>query len=258
MRTLNWIVGTAVVALVAAAIIYMPESADGPCAARDFEGSRFTVCEFRAAVHEATLVWADGQGAALRSFDALAASGAVDPKRVRFAMNAGMFDETGAPIGLFVAKGREEHAINQVVNGEGNFHMQPNGVFFIDENDQVRILTTADYVQSGVQPNVATQSGPMLVIGKTLNPNFSADGSSRYVRNGVGVRSSAGAYFVISEDVVSFGKFARFFRDVLGCEDALYLDGGVSSLWTPASGRRDAGAALGPMIAISDRAKLRN
>jgi uncharacterized protein YigE (DUF2233 family) len=219
---------------------------------RSFEGSGFTVCAFRPAKHDLTLAWADGQGSALRSFEALAASGIVDAKRVRFAMNAGMFDGAGAPIGLFVANGREEHAINQQ-SGSGNFYMQPNGVFGVTPGGAAFILSTPAFVRSGAEPTWATQSGPMLVIAGKMNASFDRDGQSRYVRNGVGVRSPALAYFVISEEPVSFGKFSRFFRDVLKCQNALYLDGAVSSLWVPAEGRRDDAYPLGPLAAVSDK-----
>jgi prepilin-type processing-associated H-X9-DG protein len=47
---------------------------------------------------------------------------------------------------------------------------------------------------------------------------------------------------------VSFGKFARFFRDGLKARNALFFDGSVSALWDPADGRRDITKPLGPMI----------
>jgi prepilin-type processing-associated H-X9-DG protein len=34
----------------------------------------------------------------------------------------------------------------------------------------------------------------------------------------------------------------------LGCRNALYLDGSVSSLWDPAGNRMDSFAAIGPML----------
>ena len=74
-----------------------------------------------------------------------------------------------------------------------------------------------------------------------------------HVRNGVGVADPHTAWFVISEGAVSFGRFARFFLDVLDCPDALYLDGGVSSLWDPGAGRQDPYSSLGPMIAVFRR-----
>lgn len=246
-----------IVALVlAGALVFGDRDGAGQCNVTTFEGDAFTVCTYRPARDEIALVWADGQGQALRTFEAVEASGLFDAKRVRFAMNAGMFDVSGAPIGLFVANGHESKALNRQA-GPGNFHMQPNGVFFVDAARKPHVATTADYAAGGAQPIWATQSGPMLVIAGKLNAQFTQDGPSRYVRNGVGVHDGE-AYFVISEAAVSFGKFARFFRDALKCEDALYLDGAVSSLWVPSVGRRDAGSLLGPMVVVSERPKLKS
>jgi uncharacterized protein YigE (DUF2233 family) len=46
---------------------------------------------------------------------------------------------------------------------------------------------------------------------------------------------------------------ARLLRDSLGCRDALYLDGAVSSLWDRPAGRRDRRAELGPMVLVFSR-----
>ena len=61
------------------------------------------------------------------------------------------------------------------------------------------------------------------------------------------------AWFAISDEPVSFGRLARFFRDSLGCRNALYLDGGVSSLWDRPAGRRDSYSRLGPLVAVFER-----
>jgi uncharacterized protein YigE (DUF2233 family) len=90
----------------------------------------------------------------------------------------------------------------------------------------------------------------MLVIDGRIHPAFSHDGSSRYIRNGVGVGPDGRPRFVISQGPVSLGKFARFFRDRLKCRDALFLDGAVSALWDPAAGRRDITKPLGPIVLV--------
>jgi uncharacterized protein YigE (DUF2233 family) len=97
---------------------------------------------------------------------------------------------------------------------------------------------------------LATQSGPMLVIDGKLHPAFDHDGTSLHIRNGVGIGSVGAARFVISQDAVSFGKLARFFRDQLKCDNALFFDGAVSALWDPANHRRDVTVPLGPMIVV--------
>ena len=236
-----------------AAAIFDPSALQGQaaCETRSFEGSAFTVCPFnRNASQDVRLAWRDSQGKPLRSLAALETALGAEAGSVRFAMNAGMYDHNGAPIGLYVEGGKVLKKLN-TNEGPGNFHLMPNGVFAVDDHGRVSVAATKDYYP----PNKlwATQSGPMLVIGGNLHPKFDADGPSRLVRNGVGVKDPNTAYFVISEDGVSFGRFARFFRDGLGCADALYLDGSVSSLWDPAGGRQDGFSALGPMIVVFRR-----
>ena len=116
------------------------------------------------------------------------------------------------------------------------------------------MIRTADaWARERPRARWASQSGPMLVIAGRLHPAFQRDGESRHLRNGAGVIDRNRAWFVISEQPVSFGRFARFFRDVLGCRDALFFDGTVSSLWDPAARRRDDGYEFGPIVAVFER-----
>jgi uncharacterized protein YigE (DUF2233 family) len=251
------LLGAGVFACVAAAVLTLAamnsrRGADPPCASREFEGSRFIVCTYDARRHQLRLASQGGDGQYLRSFSALEAWLGRDARRVRFAMNAGMFNDAGAPIGLYVAEGQERHVL-RLTDGPGNFHMKPNGVFWIDRRGLAHIDTSDAYAAAAPDPYWATQSGPMLVIDGELHPRFAEDGASRLMRNGVGARDGRAAYFVISGGFVSFGRFARFFRDELGCTDALFLDGSVSSLWAPSLGRNDQDHALGPMVVVLDR-----
>jgi uncharacterized protein YigE (DUF2233 family) len=220
-------------------------AATGPCRSMLFEGERFTICRDPAARLELRL--ADGRDRPLRSFVALEQVLGSRAAKVVFAMNAGMFDEAGRPIGLAIAEGREARPINRRANGGGNFHLQPNGVFLVRDDGRTEVVTTATFAPS---PDIrlATQSGPMLVIDGKPNPRFARDGTSRYVRNGVGVDRDGVPVFAISDVPVSFGRFARLFAGPLGCGNALYLDGSVSSLWDPANGRMDSFAPIGPII----------
>ena len=198
------------------------------------------------------LAWRGADGAPLRSLATLQQSLGTDTPRVRFAMNAGMYDEDGAPIGLFVEDGKQAKPLN-LRPGPGNFHLLPNGVLSVDRKGRIAVTPSAKFKTTAAKPRWATQSGPMLVIAGKLHPKFDADGPSRLVRNGVGVRDPHTAFFVISEEAVSFGRFARLFRDALGCPDALYLDGTVSSLWDANTGRLDSYAGLGPMLVVMSK-----
>jgi len=215
------------------------------CEQRAFEGAHFTLCRYDPARH--TIVLFTGQ----RSFEALEAELGSRTAGLRFAMNAGMYDEAGAPIGLFVVQGRQRRAINRRP-GAGNFHLLPNGVFVVAADGRAAVMTSAAYDPAS-EPHWATQSGPMLVIDGALHPAIAPNGESLNIRNGVGVDAAGIAWFAISDEPVSFGRFARLFRDSLTCRNALYLDGTVSSLWDRPAGRRDAYSRLGPLVAVFDR-----
>jgi len=217
------------------------------CTSETFEGSAFVDCIAERTRGELRLYDRDAEGRALRSFSALQTLLKTDAKRVRFAMNGGMFDDAGSPIGLYVSSGQTVTPVNRN-RGPGNFHLMPNGIFSV-EADGFHVRTTDKYVQIAANTALlATQSGPMLVIDGKLHPQISADGTSQNIRNAVGIDKLGRAHFVISDDPVSFGRIARYLRDVKDCPNALFLDGTVSSLWHPATGRMDVGAPLGPMI----------
>lgn len=218
------------------------------CTAHTFENDRFTVCAFDPQTEDLRLAWRSADGTAYRSFAAL--SREMDTAAVAFVMNAGMYNDAGAPIGLYIENSRELRPISKT-DGPGNFHLKPNGVFWVDAAGLPHVDAADSYLAQSPAPVWATQSGPMLLIDGALHPAFEHDGTSRNIRNGVGVNDAGGAWFVISESPVSFGKFARLFRDVLGADDALYLDGAVSGLWAPDLRRMDAGHALGPLVVVT-------
>lgn len=219
-----------------------PQWPASPCRIEVFEATRFTVCDPGSG--KLRLIAAARDESSLRSFAEVMTR--IPADQVAFAMNAGMFDEDGRPIGLAIVDGRQVRAIN-TRDGGGNFHLKPNGVFVI-RRDGTAAITTSEAFAPSPKIAFATQSGPMLVINGQIHPKFDPDGESRFIRNGVGIAPHGGPLFVISNEVVSFGKLARFFRDGLKARNALFFDGSVSSLWDPAAGRMDAGVPLGPMI----------
>ena len=219
------------------------EEAPSACATRLFEGDRFTVCQAKGGKVEIRTSGATGP---YRSFSALEA--ALGKREVAFAMNAGMFDESGNAIGLLVEGGKQLRAINRRKGG-GNFHLMPNGVFLIRRDRSAAVVTSEAYAPSK-DVLFATQSGPMLVIDGKLHPAFDRDGTSKHFRNGVGIGPDGTPVFVISADPVSFGKFGRFYRDDVKAKNALFFDGAVSSLWDPAAHRMDSHAPLGPIVVV--------
>lgn len=214
------------------------------CRQQPFEGNRFTVCDPGRGRIE--LVAAAKREPPIRGLADLELQLGRRAQQVAFAMNAGMYGEDGRPIGLAIVEGRQVRAINRRKGG-GNFHLMPNGVFQVHRDGRAEVVTSEKWRPSPAI-RIATQSGPMLVIDGKLHPAFVPDGSSRHIRNGVGIAPDGRARFVISEDPVSLGKFGRFFRDSLKCRNALFFDGAVSALWDPANHRRDLTKPLGPII----------
>lgn len=232
--------------LLAAPFAHALPDPETPCERVDFDGARFTVCSVDLATHVLRLFAADESGQPLGGFARLPES--VGDAPLVFAMNAGMFDEGLEPIGLYVEDGVERAALN-TNEGRGNFHLLPNGVFLVDDG-VARVMTTRDFARARLSPELATQSGPMLVIDGALHPRFIPNSPSVKRRNGVGVGADGRVVFAISDGPVSFHHFARLFRDELGVYDALFLDGGsVPALYAPHLRRADGWRPLGPMIA---------
>jgi uncharacterized protein YigE (DUF2233 family) len=238
----------AVLAVVIGSLIGLnPASAEGYCQTVTFEEQRYDACTIGAG-EAATLETfsLDSSGEPLRFFSQLQRSLAAEGKELIFAMNAGMFDDAQRPIGLYVEDGKLAKKLNRR-NGSGNFHLKPNGVFLI-KNGKFRVLETETYAKSAIKPDFATQSGPMLVINGDIHPKFSETGTSRKLRNGVGVDAAGQATFVISEGAVTFYEFAKFFRDGLRTPNALFFDGTVSGLYSTELNRDGGFLPVGPMV----------
>ena len=219
-----------------------------------YAGRRFTVCTVDLTKQRLELFWRDGRRVPFRGFGTLDTWLRRKGRQVEFAMNAGMFQDDGSPVGLYVERGHELRPLN-LRRGHSNFTMKPNGVFMVTRAGAA-VVESSRY-RGADSAVLATQSGPMLVISGHLHPSFRRGSESRLIRNGVGVASARKVLFAISEDPVNFHEFATFFRDGLGCPNALYLDGNVSSLYSTALGRDDNAMALGPIIAVTGPAQAR-
>lgn len=170
--------------------------------------------------------------------------------QISFAMNAGMYHPNFAPVGLYIEQGKQQTELNQQKNKFGNFFMQPNGVVAWN-NKQAVIKTTEQYLKSNFKARYATQSGPMLLINGEINPIFVKNSDSLKVRNGVGIKNNQ-LYFVISRGKINFYNFADIFKSQLKTDQALYLDGSISSAFIPQVKRNDQTYDLGPMFIYSE------
>lgn len=215
------------------------------CRNTEFEGISFSVCEADPISDDIRLFLNDTEGNLLGSFDKVRAS--VAPNSVAWAMNAGMYHPDRSPVGFYV-EDTEEFAPLVTREGPGNFGLLPNGVLCL--SDVARVIESRRFKAEATDCRYATQSGPMLVIDGELHPRFLVNSDSLNYRNGVGVTPNGRLIAAISNDRVNFHRFARFFRDVLGTPNALFLDGTVSRLYSPELNRHDRGFPLGPMLGV--------
>lgn len=222
------------------------------CEIVTFDADEFIVCTVDMASRPIEFHLNDETGKPWRSLDRFAASMRGENRPLLFAMNAGMYHEDLSPVGLFIAN-QKRIAPLQIGSGEGNFYLKPNGIFGIYSGGQAFVTSSDTYFASSRVVEFATQSGPMLVINGALHPRFEPDGESRFIRNGVGVNKEGRAVFAISREPVSFGKFARLFRDQLHCQNALYFDGVVSALYGSDSMIQGGGYPVGPIVAVFEQ-----
>lgn len=232
---MRWLAGLFLLASPAAAVT---------CQNIEYLGASYTICEV-SADEDLQLFLRDGDGGILGSFSAVENN---TGRTLAFAMNAGMYHEDRDPVGHYVEDGVQESRVISS-DGPGNFGLLPNGIFCIA--DTLQVFETFDYLDRQPDCTYAVQSGPMLVIDGALHPRFLANGTSKFIRNGVGTSSDGTrAVFAISNEAVNFHDFGTLFRDHLALPNALYFDGKVSRLYAPALNRSDFGWQLGPIVGV--------
>lgn len=219
---------------------------------KSHRGKRFTFFRMDPAARTIGLYLSGSDGRPLRTFGKLEEHLAPQGKQLVLAMNGGMFEADGSPVGWCVAEGKTIRGPNQDT-GKGNFFLKPNGVFAM-EAGKAMVLETSLAMGKLKRAELITQSGPLLVIGGQFHPAFHRESANRNIRNAVGVTRDGGVCFAISEEPVTFHESATFFLDELGCPDALFLDGGISRLYAPKLGRNGGSGLLGPLLAVTQPA----
>ena len=141
-----------------------------PCRAMTFEGANYIVCSFDLTATDLRIFWRKADGTPYGGFPALAEDLKSRGLMLKFATNGGMYDEDLTPVGLYIEDGRELKPAN-TVDASGNFHMKPNGVFYVD-GTEAGVMETGRFLKARPAAKFATQSGPMLVIDGKLHPRF--------------------------------------------------------------------------------------
>ena len=167
---------------------------------------------------------------------------------LKFAMNGGMFKKDYTPQGLFI-QNKKHLSFIDTLNGNGNFYLIPNGVFFITKNNSPFVCKTSNFIDNG-NIEYATQSGPMLVLDGQIHPAFKEGSKNLNIRNGVGILPNNKVVFAMSKSEINFYDFAKFFQN-LGCKNALYLDGFVSRCYFPEKNWAQTDGNFGVIIGVT-------
>ncbi len=171
-------------------------------------------------------------------------------KQLVFATNGGMYKKNGAPQGLYIEDSKILSEIDRTEKGYGNFYLQPNGVFYITDTKDAKIVTTPSFTSNNTI-KYATQSGPMLVIDGVLHSKFNKGSKNLNIRNGVGVLPDGRLLFAMSKKKINFYDFATYFKDN-GCKNALYLDGFVSKTYLPSKAWEQLEGDFGVIIGVTE------
>jgi uncharacterized protein YigE (DUF2233 family) len=185
----------------------------------------------RASAASVRIIWKDRQGNPLRTFPAAAKYFEQTKVPVETLMNGGIFEPGGVPSGLLIQDGRELNPVNRN-KGEGNFYLQPNGIFIIGSAG-ADVIRTDEYPPKDITIQHAVQSGPLLMRHGKIHPAFNSGSENRLHRNGVGVSESGEVIFAMTDfDSPKFPnlfEFTQLFR-LYGCDDALFLDGDLCQM----------------------------
>ncbi|MBS1511549.1 MAG: phosphodiester glycosidase family protein [Bacteroidetes bacterium] len=202
--------------------------------------------------HHLEIYWKDAANNRFGNFEKLKQWTAQQNQQLLFAMNGGMYMEDRSPLGLYIAHGKTIKPLN-ARHGEGNFYLQPNGVFYVTDDTAANICSTAGF-NNKKHVAFATQSGPMLLINGVINSAFKEGSSNTNIRNAVGILPGNKILFAMSRVPVNFYDMALYFKQQ-GCSNALYLDGFVSRTYLPEKNWIQADGDFGVIIGVTDAKK---
>jgi uncharacterized protein YigE (DUF2233 family) len=153
----------------------------------------------------------------------------ADP-HVVFATNGGIFERPEAATGLLISGGKELHPIN-LEGGAGNFFLKPNGIVLRTDDGRWRIVESTEFqgVRSKHTVTDATQSGPLLLRKGSIHPAIQPSSPNKLLRNAACVDADGRLHLLMTRGGGSFYDVTRSAID-MGCTDALYLDGVISSV----------------------------
>lgn len=155
------------------------------------------------------------------------------PKKTFFAISASIIDNNCVPMGLFVKDSKRIKELNTTISGNGSFYsIQPNGVIYITQQNEINVATTPDFVQTSIDLKLGIQTGPILVNKGSINSTFTIASNNKYIRCGVGIFTYINGQYIVfakSNKPVNFYDFADLFITKYKCYNALNLESGANA-----------------------------
>ena len=131
------------IAAVATFAFVAPGAAEAACRNEAKGDLHFVVCEFHPEKDDIRLFLNDESGRPFGDFGPVSAALEAKGEKLTFAMNAGMYHKNRSPVGLYVEYYEHVKKLS-TKDGPGNFHLKPNGVFWIDADGAANVATTTD------------------------------------------------------------------------------------------------------------------
>lgn len=211
---------------------------------------------YKASPSSVKMAWKDDKGNILSTIGNLDLMLASNGQKLQCAMNGGMYTTEQSPCGLYIEGGVVKRSLNRTFQGSGNFTMgfgeeRTNGVFVTKRDGTALLIKSKDFV-SNDSYLYATQSGPILLWNRQINPKFSQTSQNLLVRNAVGVDKKGNVVLVMSKTTTSFYDLANLFLTQLDCDNALYLDGVVSDMYIKGKLEGSSQRTFGVMIYVSE------
>jgi uncharacterized protein YigE (DUF2233 family) len=145
------------------------------------------------------LRWLDPEGKPLSNFGALQQQIEGEGKKIAFATNAGIYERGPKPCGLTIGDGKILVPLN-LADGEGNFFMKPNGIFFLDAQHGPGIVESGEYPALTIKPRLASQSGPLILRRGMIHPAFNVKSTNLRQRSAVGIVSGTKEIVFVMSD----------------------------------------------------------
>ena len=176
-------------------------------------------------------------------------AGSLKPgEKLIFGMNGGMYDDTNAPVGLYVEHGVEMKRAN-TRGGAANFHLKPNGVFFVGggqagvwETSHFLAGATGGGLRDPVRPDAGGQRQDPPAHQRRWNLDEIAQWRRRRPRGPGGLR-----HLESTRDILPLRQPVP--RQT-ACDNALFLDGSISALYAPELDRDDFTLPMGPIVGV--------